>query len=462
VARLGRGQPNRPLLNRRAAGPRGGTGTINVAFTATGSGTKHAAGTGTINIQFTATGSGTKDAPGTGTVEVAFTPTGSGIKSTGIGLPARPRPRWQLLIGPASGGYEYSLSEARGRRMAFKLDEADDLAFTLDGRHPLAEAVDELSTDVHAIWTGDNHDVRLLSRCRVGNTSDDYDEDGHDMQVTGLDYRAVLNTRLLWSNSQLIWAATDQAEIVWGLIQQTQLRAGGDLGISKAWAGTTPTGVLLDRTFEVGDKIGERVSELAERIGGFDWDLTPVSASALELEVWAERGVDRGVVLETGGLVTKGRREVNVSPYANAIRYTGSSDPVTSPVEAEAVGLAQLPEGRWEAVFGDDGLNTQAALDDRAAWQLATSQVLQPVYTMTLKPGAWGGPDHIWLGDPVRVIPRSGRLRRVDARLRVYEITVTLGESGEETVEVTVGGRRPDYRRRPAAVERRLKKLELR
>jgi hypothetical protein len=460
VARLGRGQPNRPLLGRQASGPRGGTGTINVAFTATGSGTKHAAGTGTINIAFTPTGAGVKAAAGTGTVEVAFTATGSGTKRTGIG-PPRPRPRWQLVAGPAAGGYEYSLTAARGRRVAFKLDEADELAFTLDGRDPLAEAVDELATDVHAIWTGANNIARLLSRCRVGNTSDDWDDDGHDMQVTGLDYRAILNTRQLWSDSQLIWAATDQAEIAWALIQQTQLRA-GHLGISKAWAGTSPTGVPLDRTFQAGDKIGERVSELAERIGGFDWDLTPVSASALQLEVWAERGVDRGVVLEYGGLVAKGRREVNVSGYANAIRYTGSSDPVTNPVEVEAPDLALLPEGRWEAGFGDDGLTTQAALDDRAAWQLATSQVLQPVYTLTLKPGAWGGPDHIWLGDPVRVIPRSGRLRRVDARLRVYEIAVTLGESGEETVEVTAGGRRPDYRRRPAAVERRLKNLERR
>jgi hypothetical protein len=347
--------------------------------------------------------------------------------------------------------------------MAFKLEEPDELSFNTDGRHLPAGALRELATDVHVLYLGPDDVPRPLSRMRVGATGHDWDEAGKDdLSVTGLDYRAILNVRRLWSNSQLTWTAVDQAEIAWQLIQQTQQRVAGDLGIFKAWSGTSPTGVPLDRTFEAGDAIGERITELAERVGGFDWDLVPVSESALQLQVWPERGTNRGVVLETGGLVAKGRREFNPSSYANTLRYTGSTDPATTPVELEAPDLADAPEGRWEAVFGDDGLTTQSQLQDRADWQLANSQAPQPVYTLTLKPGRWKGPSHIWLGDPVLVVPRVGLLREVAVVLRVHEIAITLGESGQETVEVTVGGRRPDYRRRPTEFERRLANLERR
>src|SRR5690606_9835308 len=113
------------------------------------------------------------------------------------------------------------------------------------------------------------------------------------------------------------------------------------LGIDKGWTGTSPTGIDRDRTYEAGDSIGQRIQELSEVIDGFDWDISPVSASGLQLDVWHPmRGSDRGVVLIYGGLVAHVQREVNPSDYANALRYTGAEgdeeDPGPDPVEIEA------------------------------------------------------------------------------------------------------------------------------
>jgi len=463
VARLGRGQPNRPIIVRTVAGDRGGSATITGTLTLTGSGVKDAAGAASITGAAALTASGTRSASGGSEVTATVTLAGSGTKATGIGAPPRPRINWQFIVGPASGGHTLALTEARGRRYTARLTASSDASFTLDGRHPQALAVDELATDLHILWTAPGGTAtQILDRMRMGQSGDTLEEADHRFEVAALDYREVLNRRLLYSTDTLTYAATDQAEIAWGLVDSTQGNLGGNLGISKGWSGTTPTGINRDRTYEAGDFVGARIQELSEVIDGFDWDVAPISASALELQTFfPQRGVDRGVVLIFGGLVAKARREVNPADYANAIRYTGSSDPATTAQELEAADLVSRPEGRWDAVFGDDGLITQQALNDRAAWQLAQSETLTPVWTLTLKQGAWEGPDHIWLGDPVRLIVKSGRLD-VDTTLRVFELEFAIGENGEETVQVTLGGPRPDYRRLPAVQNRRLTNLERR
>lgn len=447
---------------RYARGVQAGVATISGVVSLAGAGVKHASGTASITATVALTGPGVKGGIGevviTGTAELS----GAGEKASGIGSVPRPRIRWQLIAGAGAGGHELALTEARSRRFTARLTDPAEVSFSLDARHPQATAVEELTTDIHVLWTSDAGSTTILSRCRVGAIGDSGDDVKHVMEVGALDYRAVLRRRNLLAADTLTYTAADQAEIAWGLVNTTQAHTGGDLGISKGWAGTTPTGVSRDRTYEPGDKVGERIQELSEVIDGFDWDIVPESASSLSLQVYfPQRGSDRGVVLEAGGLVRAWRREVAAADYGNALRYTGSTDPVTTPVEAEASDLAGRAEGRWDLTFGDEGLGTQQTLEDRALWQLAQSQVVTPIYTLTLVADAWEGPEHIWLGDPVRVVIMSGRLS-VNAVYRVFEMSFGLGEDGEETLEVTTGGPRPDYRRKAALTERRLRDLERR
>lgn len=463
MARAGRGQPLHPLRARVPIGPRGGTGTTTVTFTPSGSGVKHASGTGTITLSFTPSGTGAKHAASGGTATVTFTPSGSGRKQTGIGLPPRPRVRWQFVAGPASGGHDLALTEATGRHYVARLTDANELTFNLDARLPSAASVvrPPLARDVHVLFTGSEGTTTVLDRMRVGQTGHTFSEDAVQLAVTGLAYRSILARRILYSDATLTYTATDQAEIAWALINYTQGKTGGALGISKAWSGTSPTGVPRDRTYEVGDSIGQRIQELSEVIDGFDWDIVPTSASGLQFQVWAQRGTDRGVVLQHGGLMATATREVNPTDYANAIRFAGGGDTPPSPDELEAADLANMPQGRWDASLGDDGLTTQDALDDRAQWQLGQSQNVTPVWTVTLKRGAWDGPDHIWLGDWVRVVASAEGLD-TDVQLRVYEVDITLDGAGGETVQITLGGPRPRYSRRVSELERRLSNLERR
>lgn len=361
---------------------------------------------------------------------------------------------WQWVIGPASGGHTMAIAQNTERTATFQLTNPSTSAFKVLGSSPAAMAITELASDLHLI-----RDRVYLDRMRIGPSTDTLDASRDDAEFHALNYRDLLARRRLYDDSTLTYTGVDRAQLVWQLIQQTQGRSGGQLGITQ---GNTPTLGVTTQTFSAGDAIGEQIQNLSavQAPAGFDWDITPVSPSALNLDVWAQRGYDRNVLLLWGGKLIKTiSREADPSTYANGIRQTGA-DGLTAEIR-EASDLATRPEGRWDATFGDTTLATQPAVADRATWQLAQSEVIQPTYTLTLTTGAWQGPGHIWLGDTVRLVIPSGRLR-VDTPIRVYAIQVDLDAAGNETVQLTLGGPPPDYRYKPPQVLRRLATLERR
>lgn len=368
--------------------------------------------------------------------------------------------RWRFLIGPASGGITDDLTSTQDRKFTARLVEPSDAGFSIDANLPEAAGIDELVTDLHVQFTDDDDVTWYMYRGRIANSSDDGDADADRATFPSVDYRGwIRDARRLLTGDTLTYTG-DQGETAWSLLNASQGHVGGNLGISKGWSGITPTGVAADWTFLVGDSIGEQIKKIGETESGFDWDIVPLSESALQFQIWSpQRGVDRGIVLEKGGLVSAYRREVTSGNYRNALRYTGA-DGLTAQ-ELAAADLATRAEGRMDGVYADGDLQTQAALNARASWQLAQGQLLQPTYTFTLKARAWGGPGHIWLGDPVRAVIYSGRLQ-VDTTLRVFELAFTIPPEGEETVQVTVGGPRPDYRRKPTLDQIRLTNLERR
>lgn len=358
---------------------------------------------------------------------------------------------WQYAVGDWGAlGPDVALTAARSRRVTFRLRAPSEASFTLDGDNPQATEITELVTDLHIYRDGER-----LYRGRVGATRDTADADRHTVDVQTADYRALLLRRILYDSDQLSWVATDQADIALELIGETQSRIHGDLGITEGVG--NPTGVTRDRNYEPGKPIGEAIQELSEVIDGFDWDINP-DTKALDI-YYPERGTDNGVVLDYGGLVTGFTRAVDPSRYANAVRLNG--DELLLAESREAADLGSRAEGRWDAQHGYTTITDQGTLDDRADWHIEQDQLLVPAYTLRLRAGRWEGPDHIWLGDPCQVVLRAGRLE-VDTVQRVWEIAVSLGDSGEEDVQVTLAGPAPDFRRKVTDQLVRLDQLERR
>ena len=358
---------------------------------------------------------------------------------------------WTFAVGPWTGLPDWQLSRATGRKVTWRLTAPSDASFSLDGTSRDAERIEELVTDLWVFRNG-----FPLYRGRVGPTSDSHNGDAHGVSVTTADYRAVLARRALFEGDTLTYTAQDQALIAWNLISTTQAR--GTLGIVRGHGQTT--GVARDRTFEPGEYVAPYIDALSKVQDGFDWDVTPTATTALNFDVWyPQRGSDRQVVLDFPGALKSFNRSVDPAQYANSVRVSG--DETLAPVRADAADIGTRDEGRWDTQVGETTIREAATLTARAQAELAKAQTITPAWTVTLPPNTWGGPDHIWLGDPVILAVRSGRLDVV-ASYRVQEVSLDLGDDGTATTSLALGAVPPDRRFQLRHVNQRLTSLERR
>src|SRR5881394_207725 len=375
----------------------------------------------------------------------------------GGGFHLAPRQDWQFILGPPGAGWVTPLTQATGRSITWRLTDAHDATFTVNATAGLDAGIVPLATDLHVLYAGEP-----VFRGRVGNSSDQLQAGAHLATFTAQSYRALLNRRQIYSSSQLVYSSADIADIVWGLVSQTQTLPGGNLGIVQG-TGFPTAGITATKTVQAGDLIGEKIDDLAYvDIGGFDWDIQPKDQVQQTLDLWqAGHGADKGVVLQYGdGLTGDGwQRDVDTSAFADAIRMTGGTPSTGSgpaPVEVAAADIGTRPEGRWDTALQTDELDA-ARLAARGALQLKGAGLLVPSYVIPLQPGKWGGPAHIWIGDTIHVSLASGRFTGARETMRVIELTADIGQDSTQ-VTLTAGQPRLDQRRQLQRLTREIRK----
>jgi hypothetical protein len=327
----------------------------------------------------------------------------------------------------------------------------------MDAMDPQAAMVDEGFTDLKIY-----RDTVLRFRGRIGPSQDTLgspgggggggDPDVHTVQFSAIDYRGMLGYRFVpdtpvWGP----WPSWDQAQVAWNLIQLTQgtdpnwPRPGGNWGITLGiW---TPS---IDRTipsFSAGTIIEGAINQLAEVDQGFEWEIDP----NLNFNTWPipaggilnqlGRGQSVGVQLTYGDNVMAAQRTLDLTQYANVIRYAGAGT-LFSNIDIISAGIAGAfgVEGRWESEQSNTNITDQPSLDASALGRLIFMYSMTPAYTLSLTHG-WWDPTQIWLGDIVQINMDHGRLSEsFDGR--VSEIDIYIGDAAnEETVVVSVGRR---------------------
>lgn len=370
---------------------------------------------------------------------------------------------WKIIAGPATGGHELTVSRARSRQFSFGLTDGSTIGFSLDGRDPMASYIQELETDLQVLWRHpETKESTILERYRVSTIGDQLTGDSFEATVAGSDYRSVLERRILWASDTKTWSNTDQSVIAWNLIDQTQSRPGGWLTI---WPQTgRTTGIKRTVTYEAGDSIASRIQELAEMGDGFDWAISPAGPETLALNIWYPlRGVTRDEVLHYGGAITSLNRTFNPADFANAVRVTADSDTETklTAVEKNSPTISADKAGRWDAQIGISNITNQTNLNSRATWELNQALTRRAGYTVTLKPGWWQGPSHLWLGDRVPLIVKAGRLD-IATMVRIYTISVSISDSGEEEIQLSLEMPKTTPVQEARRINRRVRALEKR
>lgn len=350
--------------------------------------------------------------------------------------------RW--AVGPWRGvAPEFELLSATGCQLNLHLKSASTAQFIIDGREPDAFRIDPLLTDLWVMRSGE-----YLFRGRITALKDEIADTGlHTVTADVADYRGILDRRYVDATRDYTTSTHD--EVIRALIDDMQDQLGGNLGITYGTWNTS--GPVEDISFEFDDTISDSI----DKVLGMDTNID-LLIDENKVATLTHRGVDNGVVLDYGGNVIQATRTFDTSKFANIINQTGNSG--TTPVVIYSPDLATSISGRWESHFSDTALLTNAMVSKTANSNYLMANKLLPTYSLTLGTGQWHGPGHVWLGDTIQVVIKSGRLQDV-LKMRVYDITITIDDNGVETVVVNCGDPKYDLGNLLRGIQKRIQAL---
>jgi hypothetical protein len=379
------------------------------------------------------------------------------------------RSRWHLTLHRRLFAFSSAssiigdLADARNRKLVQVLNGPAVLTFDIDGKSESARLIAELATDVIA-WRWDENagaDVPMFHGL-IGAAVDTLDEQSHTVAVTATDYLAMWSRRMWNGGAALTIGPLDQDSLVSSLAgyagqpyaakgDGTKFGAAAWLPLDIAYAnpdgsGRGVSGVTKTLTIQGGSDIFTMFDNLAHTANGFDYAVVPVGdaktyGDALTI-YFTQQGVTRTTVLNYPGNITALTRTLASSDYANYWRTIGnnqSSDATAAQLfgEASTPDAFNLTVGTFQTGDQDSDMYATAYLGQIAQGRLNIGSILQPTYTLTLRPG-WYYRGAVNMGDTVTLVVQSGRLN-VHTALRVVGITYEPTDDGVELVTLTVG-----------------------
>jgi hypothetical protein len=366
------------------------------------------------------------------------------------------------------------LPHARSRKLVQAWDAPAVLTFDIDGQTPEAQLFTELQHDVIAWRWDDTAGVdRPVFRGVINASQDALDEQSHVVTLTCTDYLLALVRRILWTTwstpgypaggedqdtlvRDLVTLATSSAQTTAG----TLFGAGAYLPLSVYQAnpdGTARAGLSgnsVIRSYLGQQIIFDALDQLAKDQGGFDYDVLPLggvgmgtSATGDQLRLFypAQGVVRTSPALVYGSSVAKVTRQVTSADYGNYWRELGNNQSALTST-AQNIGEAFNADaggtvvGLWASPDSQASVVDLPTLVAAANGNLNRYGVLIPVYTLTLRPGFYYA-GQFNMGDTLPLVIMHGRLK-VNTTVRVLGITYTIGDDGQEDVELVVG--RPD------------------
>lgn len=297
--------------------------------------------------------------------------------------------RLKAAVGAASGSApEQEVTSFGSASAGVELDlNGGMIQMVTLGHAPEVKFINELATD---LWLLGDFPMRY----RLWAVWQDFDQENDDrVSFQGVTYERLLNRRLVGAGG-ISYTSTDVGTIVWGAIQHTQAKPGGNLGIT---AGSITTGVSTSVDWAPGENIGQRISEMLEATGCYWWidsDLAVHVRQRGSLPMLAEP-------ITLGAQAHSMQRASAGAGFANSVYMSGSS--ATVPLFATDPNVGSDPRGLWEVAVARPQEDIQAALTTAAGGELALRRQALSHWNVTYVTESWVGPSRIRPGDRAKL-----------------------------------------------------------
>lgn len=313
--------------------------------------------------------------------------------------------------------------------VSLSLDAGPTVTFDLSGDSPGARQIDELATDVWVYLNG-----VTIARCRVVSVQQMFGPNGDDsVNVTAVGYETLMTARHV--QSPLSYAGTDQAQIVWSLIQHTQAQPGGDLTIT---AGVLDGGsVNRDRLYEIGANIADSLANLSAVSDGPWWGID--GELVLNVHPFSTFPTQPTPIM-LGVTARSLSRDSGASTFANSVITTGDND-LTVPASVDDANIAIDPRGRWEKIAGFPNVIQQVTLVEKADGLIEAARSPLAKWNCDIDSarfitdGAYRPGDFVKIVVPATTVAPIG-VPEYSVDGQVMSMTLTIDASGESSVNV--------------------------
>lgn len=273
------------------------------------------------------------------------------------------------------------------------------------------------------LWVGPVVNTRL----------DNFGDIDGNITVECVSYIGMLKDR--YTDQVKNYSSTDAGEIAWDLINETQSRTNGHLGLTK---GTIEVTTRRDRTYEYKNVL-EAIKDLTKVNGGFDFDLTYTQTADGDLDkikfnVYSDKGQTRNYEFKLGYNV----QNISVSTVGDIVNYVtyigaGTGDDIITVTAEDAT--SQKGYTRREDVIARKDISIEDTLTEHAYEIVRKNKVdnyeIMVVTNNEIEP-KFG---NIELGDKVKLNLHLGNgYIDFDGYGTAKEYEVTVGKEGEKKV----------------------------
>jgi hypothetical protein len=304
------------------------------------------------------------------------------------------------------------------------LNDSGTASFTLPNRHPkaLRSLLPVGQCELHIyrtnqlVWGGHLYTAQAQSEA--------------DVRFGFSGYFERLKRRYVDSSQN--FQGVDQFSIAWNLINFTQTKANGALGMGWTRFSTAPSGVVRDMNYPFWERsiIGQNIIDLSALNNGFDFEVTA-------LKEWKTYYPSKGAIitmpLEYGKNIDGISIMEDASDNANVYAAIGAGDGKSTCI---AVAFSTTNEAAYGLLEQSDSFTSVkhfAILQDRATEGLRMKKAprKQPALSVLLNKDPL--PYTYFVGDRIMVYANEGYLN-VNQQFRVISITHELSNEGRESI----------------------------